>query len=851
MRLFNSPRTMLRRLSVSVMAAAAMVSIVIAAVPGFPFTEDFTDTNLRDATLDTATWDTAAPGTLRLGTAESLTTLTGVQASLAAAVDVPRETRGIVLGDFDGDGDLDAAVANRNDNVNLVYFNTLGLFDSAPVNLGSDALDTLSIATADIDGDGDLDIVTGNRQDPNLYYINDGSGNFADGVEVAADSNRTWPIMLVDVDGDGDLDLIEGVDGNRNQLYINRDYETGGVSFAAGVQIGSQQNDTRSMAVGDINGDGVVDLVAGDHAAANIAYLGDGVGGFDGGTAIQAGEVYNTFALALADLDGDGDLDLIEGAQNNAGVDGESRVYDNDGSGNFAASAVITGSDSAHTTTALLALDFDRDGDIDVLEGNNSGAAVVPNRLFLNNGAAAPTIVDVTATFFERTYGLAAGDLDGDGDLDFVAGNQNAAGSPTPSLNSAYYMGGVASGTSFTQLQSRGVSLEVDGANDNIRFARVTMNGSVPLQAGLDFYLSNDDGVSWQPVTPNGRPIRFTNDDNQLKWKAELSTSSPNAAQLPTISDFTISGGNSNPNYDGPITVSGSEGVNFQFQLDFDDADGDVLTYQIGTLPAGSGLSVDNITGVVSGVLTPADTAASPYVFRAFAFDGASTGSTANDGDITLTVGGLDSTPPVITLVGPSSVTVALGDAYADQGATAADNIDGDITANIVTTNPVDTNTEGSYIVRYNVTDSSGNAAPEVVRNVTVSAVVDSTPPVITLVGPATVAVTVGNAYTDQGATATDDTDGDITANIVTVNSVNTALAGSYTVTYNVSDAAGNAATQVTRNVTVNSVVVPPPPTGGGGGGATSTWEFAALALFGLLAIVGRRGRRQGKVTIA
>ena len=79
----------------------------------------------------------------------------------------------------------------------------------------------------------------------------------------------------------------------------------------------------------------------------------------------------------------------------------------------------------------------------------------------------------------------------------------------------------------------------------------------------------------------------------------------------------------------------------------------------------------------------------------------------------------------------------------------------------------------------------------------------DTTDPVITLVGSATVTLTVGQSYTDAGATASDNKDGNITANIVTTGTVNTAIAGTYTITYNVSDAAGNTATPVTRTVIV------------------------------------------------
>lgn len=79
-----------------------------------------------------------------------------------------------------------------------------------------------------------------------------------------------------------------------------------------------------------------------------------------------------------------------------------------------------------------------------------------------------------------------------------------------------------------------------------------------------------------------------------------------------------------------------------------------------------------------------------------------------------------DITPPVITLVGSSQVYVEKGTSYTDAGATANDNADGDISANIVVTNLVDVNVEGTYLVKYNVTDKAGNKATEKIRAVIV-----------------------------------------------------------------------------------------------------------------------------------
>ena len=83
----------------------------------------------------------------------------------------------------------------------------------------------------------------------------------------------------------------------------------------------------------------------------------------------------------------------------------------------------------------------------------------------------------------------------------------------------------------------------------------------------------------------------------------------------------------------------------------------------------------------------------------------------------------------------------------------------------------------------------------------------DSIAPVINLLGDAAVSIEVGDTYIDAGATAKDNYDGDITSNIVTVSNVDTAIVGSYTVTYDVSDANGNAADTVTRIVTVEDAL--------------------------------------------
>ncbi|QGQ99822.1 DUF5011 domain-containing protein [Paenibacillus psychroresistens] len=177
-----------------------------------------------------------------------------------------------------------------------------------------------------------------------------------------------------------------------------------------------------------------------------------------------------------------------------------------------------------------------------------------------------------------------------------------------------------------------------------------------------------------------------------------------------------------------------------------------------------------------------------------------------------------DITPPVITLIGNATVNLTYGASYMDAGATALDNIDGDRTSHIVVTvsndvyggSVLNTAVAGTYTYHYNVNDTAGNAAVEVTRSVVV-AIQDTTLPVITLIGNATVNLTYGASYTDAGATALDNIDGDRTNHIVVTVSndvyggsvLNTAVAGTYTFHYNVSDTAGNEAVEVTRSVVV------------------------------------------------
>ncbi len=202
-----------------------------------------------------------------------------------------------------------------------------------------------------------------------------------------------------------------------------------------------------------------------------------------------------------------------------------------------------------------------------------------------------------------------------------------------------------------------------------------------------------------------------------------------------------------------------------------------------------------NVTSRIT-VVNPVNTSApGVYTVRYNADDGYGNRAV----EVTRTVTVTDTVKPVITLNGAASATVECGTPYVDAGARAADACKGDLTAAVVTEADVDTAVPGAYYVAYSVSDGSNTTLA--VRFVTVA---DRTAPLITLIGLAAMTVPCGGTYAELGATASDACAGDLSAGIVRAGTVDTAVPGVYTVTYNVGDGL-NSAVQAVRTVTVTA----------------------------------------------
>jgi len=165
-----------------------------------------------------------------------------------------------------------------------------------------------------------------------------------------------------------------------------------------------------------------------------------------------------------------------------------------------------------------------------------------------------------------------------------------------------------------------------------------------------------------------------------------------------------------------------------------------------------------------------------------------------------------DDVAPVISMIGTDEI-VEVNTTYTDLGATAVDNIEGNITARIVTDIAVDMSQAGVYFVSYDVTDKSGNTAGTVTRKVTV--VQDLTKPTITLNGANPIVWSVLFTYAEPGFTAVDQPTGKNVNSQVSVSGlVDENKIGDYTLTYTVYDDYGNMAT-ATRTVQVRDTTAP------------------------------------------
>jgi hypothetical protein len=315
------------------------------------------------------------------------------------------------LADIDGDSDLDIVASYSRSGVSLIgpapvtvwRNNGTGEFGVATPLLNATAA-TVYFALADVDNDGDLDFV-GNAfhyatgQPLAEVWLNNGLGVFTPSRHIA--HPLTGAYAIGDVDGDGDLDVVNG------GVRLN----DGQGNFYGSALVDSE---VRGGALADLNGDGALDYIStGDQSFTFYKHMNDGTGTFAPIVPLPvSGWTEN---IIVQDLDGDGDVDLL--------FPYEAKVLFNNGSGTFTPGTHFPFS---YTREFALAIgDVDSDGDADLLMGGSTASASC--RMVLNDGRGGFQLGESLGLggVSKATFG----DLDGDGDLDLVAAFENVNGS--------------------------------------------------------------------------------------------------------------------------------------------------------------------------------------------------------------------------------------------------------------------------------------------------------------------------------------------------------------------------------------------------------------------------------------
>lgn len=328
----------------------------------------------------------------------------GFMLTPGSPVAVGANPRSVAVGDLDGDGKQDLAVANADsDNVSLLKGDGLGGF--TPLLTLAAGTTPNAVVVGDFNGDGKKDLAVTNFGGGVSLWQGDGLGAF---TPLAGVSVGNGPIALAvgDFNGDGKQDLAAAntTDNNVSILIGN-----GAGAFAAAVNFGVGTGPI-SVAVGDLNNDGKQDLAVANNGSDNVSVLiGDGLGGFAAAVSFAAGD--SPRGVLVDDFNGDGKRDVAVANQNDNNVS----ILRGNGSGSLTAA---TNFPAGGGPFGLAAGDFNRDGkrDIAVADITDGKVSILLGQGFTQASLAATGAGPVS---------IAAGDFDLDGKRDLAVVNIN------------------------------------------------------------------------------------------------------------------------------------------------------------------------------------------------------------------------------------------------------------------------------------------------------------------------------------------------------------------------------------------------------------------------------------------
>ncbi len=422
----------------------------------------------------------------------------------------------VAIGDLDGDGKPDLAVTNQASNSVSVFRNTS---TSGSIAAGSFAAKTdfttenepSSVAIGDLDSDGKPDLAVANAglfEDRVSVFRNTGTAagtvSFANKINFIS-GDRPFSVAIGDLDGDGKPDLATANIGSNSVSVLRNTSTTGTIatnSFAAKTDF-TTENEPRSVAIGDLDGDGKPDLAVTNQASNSVSvFRNTSSSGSIAATSFAAKTDFTTgsnpYSVAIGDLDGDGKPDL---AVTNQGSNSVS-VFRNTGtSGSIAATSFAAKTDFTTGSNPYSVAIGDVDGDTRPdLATANSGSNSVS---VLRNADIAPPTITATGTLtpFQTCSGVPSSVQS------FTVNGSNLTGDITVSVASGVQVSKISGsgyGSSVTLTPTNG---SVDGTEIFVRLPATTVTSGSTSVSGVINVTSS--GATSRTVSFSGSVVPF------------------------------------------------------------------------------------------------------------------------------------------------------------------------------------------------------------------------------------------------------------------------------------------------------------------------------------------------------
>lgn len=386
----------------------------------------------------------------------------------------------VAVGDFNGDGIPDLVVANRGtNNMSVLLGNGDGTFQ-APINTAVGTQPS-ALAVGDFNVDGKLDVAVANTSDGTVsILLGNGDGTFTTAHTYTVGNSPvaiTFNHCLTDLPSEPCLAVVNQGDDTISIMPGKTD-----ASFFVASTVATG-NTPASIASGDFDGDGNIDLVVANNADATVSvFLGDGHGDFASAISTNTDATKTTFppgSLAVGDFNGDGKPDVAVVSPDK--VSGAVTVLLGIGGGKFSISASYPISGTLPTPVSVAVADFNLDGKLDLVVADLNGGMV---SVLLGNGDGTfQTPVNFSTGGFSSIW-VAAADLNGDGRPDIAVTNQSSGNlSVLLNLNTPL-----------------GLSILVQPLDKTTNTSPVTFTFSDVTQAGLTTLSTSSTG----PAPPTG-----------------------------------------------------------------------------------------------------------------------------------------------------------------------------------------------------------------------------------------------------------------------------------------------------------------------------------------------------------